>query len=249
MCTVSWIRSPGADGYDLFFNRDERRDRGAELPVTREEAGGTAYLAPTDGDHGGTWLAVNEHGLTVGLLNAYVESRGPTPPAWRSRGLLVRELAGASDAGDVGERLADTELSSYPPFVLLAVGPGAPGRTYRWDGQEVEVQADADALRPLASSARDQPAAQRARRARYAELVAEHGTVDRALLERFTSDHGTGPSSLTPCMHRDDAETRSQCRVAVRPEMVELVHVPGPPCRTVPGPVRHLARRPGPIRA
>jgi hypothetical protein len=249
VCTVSWVWRPEATGYDLYFNRDERRTRGPEAGPERWQQDKVTILAPSDGDHGGTWLAVNDHGLTVCLLNGYVESRGPTPEAWRSRGLLVRELADAKDAATVTARLSRDDLAMYPPFVVLALGPRAPAQLARWDGLEVTVERDADHARPLASSGHDQAVAQRARAARYAELRAEHGREDGALLERFLSDHGQGPSAFTPCMHREDSETRSQCRVMVRGDVVELVHVPGAPCRTRPGPAQHLSRQASGVRA
>ena len=89
MCTVTWIRPLEAEGYDLLFNRDESLTRGPELGPEPSRQGGTTFLAPRDSDQGGTWLAVNDHGLTVCLLNGYVPSRGQAPPSWRSRGLLV----------------------------------------------------------------------------------------------------------------------------------------------------------------
>ena len=241
MCTVSWAARPDADGYDLYFNRDERRTRGPERPPAHEEQGGVRYLAPADGDAGGTWLAVNEFGLTVCLLNGYVETRGAAPPAWRSRGLLVRDLAGAEDVATLDTHLARVDLTAHRPFVLLAVSPCARARTLHWDG--LELIADDDPPRPIASSGHDQAVAQLARAARYAELARERGVEDRALLERFLADHDAAPSAYTACMHRDDAETRSQCRVRVRADRVELVHVPGAPCRTAPGPTHALPRR------
>lgn len=241
MCTVSWAARPDAEGYDLYFNRDERRTRAPERPPELAEQDGVRYLAPADGEAGGTWLAVNELGLTVCLLNGYTETRGPAPAAWRSRGLLVRDLAGMDSAASLQAHLARADLSRYQPFVLLALGPGAPARTLTWDG--LALAAQEDPARPLASSGHDQAAAQQARAARYAELLRQHGSEDEALLERFLSDHDEGPSAFSACMHRADAETRSQCRVGVGPDRVELVHVPGPPCRTAPGPAHALERR------
>ena len=243
MCTVSWAWRPARDGYDLFFNRDERTGRGPERPPQQELLVDTQVVLPADGDHGGTWLAVNEHGLTVCILNGYVASRGPEPGTPRSRGLLVRDLAHHLSAPEVGSALARSDLSPYPPFVLLAIAPDATPLWSRWDGLALESKEDADDLRPIASSGQDQAAAQRARAARYAQLLEEHGRVDRALIERFQSDHDRGPSALTACMHREDAQTRSQCRVMVDARSVELVHVPGPPCRTSPSPALTLARR------
>ena len=77
MCSISW--QINAEGYDLFFTRDEQRSRPpAEAPRINEAVEGASYLAPTDPQGGGTWIFVNEHGLTGALLKAY-ELIGRTP--------------------------------------------------------------------------------------------------------------------------------------------------------------------------
>ena len=63
MCTVTWIRVAG--GYELFCNRDERLERGPELPPSVLERAGVHLVAPRDSDFGGTWIAVNEHGIAL----------------------------------------------------------------------------------------------------------------------------------------------------------------------------------------
>ena len=60
----------GAD-YHLFFNCDELRTRGPALPPRMHEARGLRFLAPIDTDAGGSWLGVNELGLSIGLVNYY----------------------------------------------------------------------------------------------------------------------------------------------------------------------------------
>ena len=54
MCTLSWI--PGQDGYALCFNRDERRTRAAASPPGLLAREGVQFIAPLDGEAGGTWV-------------------------------------------------------------------------------------------------------------------------------------------------------------------------------------------------
>src|SRR3982751_1081178 len=69
MCTVSWIRT--REGYQLLCNRDERHTRRpAQAPTVREDQG-VQFIAPIDGDEGGSWIGVNQFGLTLCLLNRY----------------------------------------------------------------------------------------------------------------------------------------------------------------------------------
>jgi uncharacterized protein with NRDE domain len=92
MCLLvfAWQVEPG---YPLVVaaNRDERLDRPAEsLCVLQDE--GPRILGGRDQLGGGTWLAVNEHGLVAGLTNR--PSPGGRDPAKRSRGELPLMLAG-----------------------------------------------------------------------------------------------------------------------------------------------------------
>ena len=107
VCTVTWLREPS--GYRLFFNRDELRSRLEAEPPRRHEGraadgAAVAFLAPVDGDHGGTWIAANEHGVTVGLVNGYRRADASAPADVRSRGLLVRDLAGCRSVREGGGR-------------------------------------------------------------------------------------------------------------------------------------------------
>ena len=56
MCTVSWIHQ--GPGYQLFCNRDEKHTRRPASKPQLLTRGGVRFLAPIDGDFGGTWIAV-----------------------------------------------------------------------------------------------------------------------------------------------------------------------------------------------
>jgi hypothetical protein len=76
MCTVTWLPRP--DGYQLLCNRDERDSRQPALGPRLHEQNGVKYIAPVDGDHGGSWIGTNEFGMSLCLLNRVgdVESDG-----------------------------------------------------------------------------------------------------------------------------------------------------------------------------
>ena len=59
---------------------------------------------------------MNEHGLSVGLLNSWEAERPAGAPEPISRGLLVRELLASAGADDLGERLTGMELARYRGF-------------------------------------------------------------------------------------------------------------------------------------
>ncbi len=237
MCTVSWLPARDA-GYHLFFNRDERRTRGPEIGPSVHESRGVRILAPQDADFGGTWIATNELGLTVCILNGYGRPNH-AEHEFTSRGLLVSSLADASSVEAVSTRLSAADLSAYRPFVLAALTPAAQALVVEWDGQSRLEDRRADRRVPLISSAFSQSDVRVRRSAAFRELAER--TPDH--VEAFHRGHAGGRGPYSPCMHREDAATRSMTRIDVGPVTVELRHTPGPPCRTPAGPVLSLPRR------
>lgn len=234
MCTATWIRTK--EGYDLFFNRDELRTRAPALPPSVRTRLGVRLVTPTDGDAGGTWLGVNERGMTIGLANgAWGESEGALR-TFRSRGLLVLDLLSSTSVGEVGARLCPFDLASYRPFELFAIGPTGEGRLWTWDGREItEREVGSDGIL-LISSSRDPQRARAERLALLERLRREHGGVDRDLLADFHASHEPERGAWSPCMHREDAGTVSESRIRVTRDEVAFTYLPGPPCER-PSPV------------
>jgi uncharacterized protein with NRDE domain len=86
----------------LAANREESPMRPSIPPSGVREPGGVCWFGGRDGRAGGTWLGVNEAGLTVGITN---RSDRPAPPDARSRGLLCRKLLKHVRFGDAVEEL------------------------------------------------------------------------------------------------------------------------------------------------
>jgi hypothetical protein len=225
MCTLSWIPEP--HGYSLFFNRDEGRTRGSETAAALREADGVEFIAPLDTDQGGTWLATNEHGVTVGLLNRYGIPFRPRADL-TSRGRLVLALVSSRSVVDARRRMQAMNLTVFQPFTVVAVEAGMPLWLLGWDGQALEESAVEQAGIAATSSA-STAEADRARR-QVLETLAAGTPVTPELLEALHRSHLPARGPLSPCMHRDDAETRSFCRVTVGAHTIEFRHVPGPPC-------------------
>ena len=221
--------------YRLFFNRDELRTRGPEIPPSEAcTESGVRYIAPTDSDAGGTWIAVNEFGVTVALLNGYIDSKGPIRSAYTSRGVLVRSLADMTALGDLWKRLSPRALAPYRPAVVVALAPGEWPILARWDGRDVVLDVRADRRLPIASSSFEQSDVQRFRRELYRRTVGDAAPAPDAL-RRFQSYIGPdGPSALTPSMSRPDAATRSNCAIEVDPGVARFRYVADAPHAAVP---------------
>ena len=220
MCTVSWLHRPR--GYDLFCNRDEKRTRAVAAPPRVSEAGGVRWIAPSDPDGSGTWIAVNDDGLAVCLLNGRAGTFGV-----RSRGLLIPDLIWARCVDDAAFLLGRTDLSVYAPFTLLLIEPDAPPQVANWDGACLAWQPEP--LSPITSSSVD---ADRARGERLREF-ARFDVSTPAALRRFHASHGAAPGPFSTCMHRDDAETVSFSWISVTRNEVRFEYIPGAPCRAL----------------
>jgi uncharacterized protein with NRDE domain len=98
-------------------NRDERLDRPA-APVAVLRANGPKTVGGRDLMAGGTWLAVNEHGVVAGLTNKpAVEGRDPSK---RSRGEIPLALtAGTTAVESVAAFSAATSPGDYNPCWAL----------------------------------------------------------------------------------------------------------------------------------
>ena len=160
MCTVTW--APVDGGYELFMNRDELHTRGPALPPARKTHDGVTYIAPTDSDAGGTWIAANEHGVVACLLNNFpsmlrmasgADRRVDTtrlPRGAESRGLIPPALMAARSLTELDSHLRHLDHTQFNPFYVFALGPGGvsstaslhgdgqpppvTARLYRWDG-------------------------------------------------------------------------------------------------------------------
>lgn len=229
MCTVTWLLEGGS--FRLFCNRDELRTRKAALPPRVHRHEGVAYLAPIDGEAAGTWIAVNEHGLALCLLNDYLATVADRPEAFRSRGLLVTALAACDGLEHLERRWTRADLEPFRPFRLLALAPGRKPWIFAWNGVRAAVERHGIEP-PLCSSSYDEQSATRLRRELLKSLSNDRRLAPHKRLYDFHRSHLPQRGPYSVCMHRPDALTVSFSLVEVDPERVALAYAPGPPCST-----------------
>jgi uncharacterized protein with NRDE domain len=223
-------------------NRDERLVRPATA-VTVLAASHPRILGGRDEEAGGTWLAVNEHGVVAGLTNRpSPEGRDPTK---RSRGELPLALAAHRDAASaVDEFVTRFRPAEFNPAWLLV---GDPMSLYSLDmtgfdtdqplvealGPGIHILENnplhaaspkADHVRALlgdAGALRGETLIERVR-----GVLADHSVPDTVPPETAStamagSDDGadTGrvrpPETLAACVHTDAYGTRSSTLVSV----------------------------------
>ncbi len=230
MCTVSWMAQDG--GYRLYCNRDEKRTRRLALPPAVRERRGVRFIAPLDGDCGGTWIGVNQFGLSLCLLNRYQYEAVQSVEAatYMSRGLLPVELIDCRTRSQTQCRLERINLLRFRPFTLLILEPEQPSLLAHWTGRERLIETAGESAMPLISSSHDLNGVSLTRRRHFNSLLMESGKIDGRLLDEFHSSHFPAASAYSTCMHRDDARTVSFSKIIVSRDGIEFFYHADSPC-------------------
>jgi uncharacterized protein with NRDE domain len=224
------------DGHPLVVgaNRDERLERPAHaVCVLRDRdpriLGGRDCLA------GGTWLAVNEHGVVAGLTNR--PSPGGRDPSKRSRGELPLLAAGHKRAEDgAAAVVAHVDPGTYNPAWLLIGDRSSLFAVEVGPDQPASLRRLVPGIHVLENVALGEPSPKVDRvRAQLSAACADAPLI--GTLQAVLSDHTVPPApvasereavdtdpaavvrppeTLASCVHTDDYGTRSSAIVLVR---------------------------------
>jgi len=232
VCTVSWVHQES--GYQLFCNRDEKLSRPVALSPRLRTREGVRFVSPIDAAAGGTWIGVNEFGISICLLNGapQTDSRPRT-----SRGLLIPRLISAGSRLDVMERMQGVDLETFAPFTIVVLDAAKGTSVVTWDGQSTREMSRGDVCMPLISSSFDPDGVANARRQEFLKRRIAEGAANERLLTGFHSSHGERKGAYSTCMHRADAETVSFSQIRVTESEIEFAYSPGAPCQV---PIREL---------
>lgn len=229
-------------------NRDERLDRPA-TPMTVLGDADPRILGGRDEERGGTWLAVNEHGVVAALTNRPPSAAGDAAPARKTRGELPLALAGHASAATATEAFARRyRPSDYNPAWLLVGDRDSLFAVDMTDGEEPIVTELSPGVHILENWPFGTPSA------KVARAHATLGTVEalsapelEATIEAHLGDHQVPPSLTDPqepdprgrfsaaCVHGDGFGTRWSAVITVPPDRRErpkFRYADGPPCRT-----------------
>jgi hypothetical protein len=213
MCTVSIVRLP----HFLRFvvNRDEQRARALALPPSVRRAGALRMLAPTDPPSGGTWVACNETGLAVALLNVNAEA-STTPPSARSRGEIVPTLMTCRSLTDVERAAAGLEARAYSPFRLVAVHADEGRVLELWPGDRISRDLPLDIPRMFTSSGLGDHHVEQPRRDLFMRMVLDGSSIDLSTRQdQFHEHHWPSQPWLSVHMSRADAWTVSRTTLEI----------------------------------
>ncbi len=187
---------------------------------------------PLDPVANGTWIGVNDAGLTVTLLNVYPGGKiGKKKGRRRSRGLVVRELLACGSLGEVRRELKRMEAEWYPPFCVLAVD-AEELVSLRWDGRATEhsVHKLNEAPFLYVSSGLGDEKVIGPRRELFEEMLLAAAPGDLAVQQdRFHGHLWPKHPELSVCMARADARTVSVTTVEVIGGQARLWYHGAPP--------------------
>lgn len=134
MCTVTYI--PTADQFFLTSSRDEQATRSIAIAPASIQLNGATVLFPKDPDAGGTWIAVKENGDTLIILNGAFTKHIPTPPYFKSRGLIVLDIIAHEDPLTYMQKIS---LENIEPFTLVFFSRKRLVE-FRWDGTDKYIK-------------------------------------------------------------------------------------------------------------
>ncbi len=216
MCTLSW--NPLENSYVLLFNRDENRSRALAQGPSLQQSNGVEFISPTDTERGGTWLLVNAHGISIGLLNNYQSSQpvletGTSSSSPPSRGMLPLKCSDCASVAEAINRIAAMSLDDYPPFYLVVAGL-TEASVLTWDGRANHSAALKSSGGMLTTSAFRSIDVAKVRHETFSRLVGDMADASPDRLRDFHWYEGNdGATSVK--MSRPDACTHSISYITV----------------------------------
>ena len=230
MCTVTFIARK--NGYFLGMNRDEKLTRPSGLPPERKNLNGRGVISPSE-PGGGTWIALNDHGVTLSLINWYSIAARVGGKAV-SRGIIINSISTVSSADFADAGLALLPLDRINPFRLIGVFPMTGEIVeWRWNLTQLARKTHRWQARQWASSGFNELTAQRVRGGTFRQAQKQETAGTLGWLRRVHRSHLPRPGPCSICMHRADAATVSYTEISVSSLEATMRYHPGAPCRNL----------------
>jgi hypothetical protein len=228
MCTITFI--PNDCDYLLAMNRDDLLTRASTLPLVRASFASQAAAYPQE-TGGGTWIGVNQHGITVALLNWAVPPRGPKE---KSRGTVIPQMLASVGVEHARIVYDEIDLDGIYPFRLIGIFPVDRSIIeWRWDGEARREQSLEWGARQWFSSGAGDDEAARIRSAVSRTHWHDEGVGSREWLRRLHASHEPEQGVFSICAHRDVGGTLSYTEIEVAAQHVALSYSPVAPCKGI----------------
>jgi len=236
MCTLTFRLIE--NGYELFFNRDEQHSRPIALPPKYHHQLNSIY--PIDvstqsiPNKNGTWIAVDQYGASLALLNNYpLASNAPfivdTDRKFLSRGGIILSLLKLQnkenktlELNNILRHLNASYLTNYKPFKLMFFSnqlTKTSGNIHalNWNGRILKVQTIGIKDLPVTSSSFDYKETHHARKKIFNTMFCNSNPTSAQLKAYHLSTETDTFKSVN--MIREDARTVSISHISVRNEI------------------------------
>ncbi len=231
MCTVTFIARKR--GYAVGMNRDEKFTRPTGLPPKRKLLNGHIVISPSE-PGGGTWIAVNDGGVTLALINWYSVSARVGGNAV-SRGEVVHAVSPALSPDVAEATLRGLPLQRINPFRLIGVFPATTRIVeWRWNLKRLVRKNLRWKTQQWISSGFDEPTAQRVRGRTFRQARRETSVDSLGWLRRLHQSHSPRSGPFSTCMHRNEATTVSYTEISIVARQITMRYHAGPPCEHQP---------------
>ncbi|PHS20094.1 MAG: hypothetical protein COA86_02055 [Kangiella sp.] len=236
MCTLTYRLNE--NGYELFFNRDEQHSRSKALPPKYQHQLKSIYpidvSAEITPNKNGTWIAVDQYGTSLALLNNYpLESNEPfifnRHYNFSSRGDIILSLLKLQtkenktlEIDSIFQHLNQSHLTNYKPFKLIVLSnqlTQASGNIYalNWNGKNIEVQTIGIKDLPVTSSSINIKKVHLVRQKTF-NTMCSNSLPSSAQLKAYHFSTETD-NSMSVNMFRVDARTVSISHISVSDEI------------------------------
>ena len=227
MCTVSIIRL-GDDLLRLACNRDEQHSRPMALPPRITRINARLTVMPIDPTGGGTWIAANDAGVVMALLNRnpprarWDEQRRPIARGLLSRGRIIPSLIDCSSVGHAIASASDLNARQYGPFTLVLVDRDTRAQVIS-DGFRTRVTnlPPQDQAILFTSSGLGDHLVEAPRLALFEEML-RNGGISAATQDCYHRHHWPNRQHLSVCMRRPDARTVSHAIIELGPDQIDF---------------------------
>ncbi len=227
MCTMTII--PLNDGFRVAFNRDESRKRPIAFPPRLVQCGRHTAAMPIDARSLGTWIAVNDAGIVMGILNRNIGlTRGSRDPNVPSRGTIIPLLAACETLNEARRTALALCDRPFAPFRLIF-------SDYVFAVEFVSEPTGVNIREYLltspvmfTSSGLGDDLVEPPRRKLFATSFtkAENWPSEQDAFHRHS---WPDRRDLSVCMSREDASTVSLTTITVRGKSSVMTYHPGPP--------------------
>jgi hypothetical protein len=230
MCTVTLL--PCSDARDEWLriacNRDESRTRPFALPPEIRTFGNRRAVLPIDPTSDGSWIAVNDAGLALVILNRNPKD-GPVKSAPLSRGTILPLLLHCNSLRSAERVALDLNGDCFAPFQLV-VATRTEVSVIRGGGGVTTTKDHFNIVRPMmfTSSGLGDALVEGPRRQLFDEMC----PASRCRPEQqdlFHRHSWPNASHLSVCMRRGDAHTVSHTVIELRNETAVITYLPNAP--------------------